>query len=270
MSTVDLITSGKGGVGKSTLTSALGVALAGPGQKVCIVDTDIGLRGQDTLLGLQDQVIFDFLDVLQDNCELDDALIPSPVSEHLFLVCAPQFSRVSDLTPKEFARLIHMLRERFDRIFIDCPAGLEKGLRLSLKSEPDEVIVVCTPDDLCIRDAEQVVSLMREKQLPRPRLIVNRIVPELIESGEMYTPDTVAQTLDLELLGAVVDDRNVYRAQLKHLSVMQLDCEARRALLRIAGRMKGENIPIFPYGGKRSFLSRMLHPGVKEVVRIDV
>ncbi len=270
MSCVELIISGKGGVGKSTLCSALGLALASPAQRVCILDTDIGLRGQDTFLGLQDQVIYDFLDVVQDNCSLEDALIPYAGNDRLMLLSAPQFSRVSDVNAKAFAHLIGMLRGEFDRVLVDCPAGIEKGLRLSFKSEADEILLICTPDDLCIRDAERVISLLREKELPQPRLIVNRLIPDLIESGEMYSAEVVAQTLDCELLGAVPEDQTVYRAQLRHLSLMQLDCNARDAVLRIARRLKGEQVPVYSYGRKRSFFSRLLHPGLKEVVRLDL
>ena len=152
MSTVHLVMSGKGGVGKSTLSAGLGIALSASGRHVCILDTDIGLRGQDALLGLQDNVIFDSLDVIHGNCELEDALIPYDEEGRLSLLCAPQFSRVKDFTPRGMARLVRRLRQSFDHVIIDAPAGIEKGLRLSLKSEIDNAIVVVTPDDLGIPD----------------------------------------------------------------------------------------------------------------------
>ena len=269
MSTVHLVMSGKGGVGKSTFSAGLGIALADLGMRVCILDTDIGLRGQDTLLGLQDNVIYDSLDVIQGNCELEDALLSYRGQDKLFLLCAPQFSRVRDFSPRSMARLVKQLRRSFGHVIIDAPAGIEKGLRLSLRSEIDDTCVVVTPDDLCIRDAERVISLLEERELPRPRLIVNRLIPGLIEKGEMYSAQTVAQTLDCELLGAMPDDPTVYRAQLQHLNFMQFDCEARDAMLRIARRVCGEYVEIYPYGKKRSWLARMLRPGSKEVVRID-
>ncbi len=269
MRSVALITSGKGGVGKSTLTAALGIAFANMGQRVCIMDMDIGLRGQDALLDLQDRVIYDFRDVLEDNCELDDALIPYGDSGKLCMLSAPQFSRVTDFSGKAVGKLMTRLRNSFDRILVDSPAGLEKGLRLSFHGPIDETYIVCTPDDLCIRDAERVSALITEKELPRPRLLVNRLLPSLVERGEMYKPDVIAQTLDLELAGVIPDDPDVYRALLQHLHFMQLDCEAREAVLRIARRMQGENVPFPDYGRKRSWLARLLRPGAKEVVRID-
>ena len=169
MSTVHLVVSGKGGVGKSTVSSGLGIALAASGRRVCILDTDIGLRGQDTMLGLQDQVIFDYLDVIRGTCELEDALLPFTGQDKLFLLCAPQFSRVKDVTPKDMSKLIKSLRHSFSDIIIDAPAGIEKGVRLSLKSDIDSACVIVTPDDLCIRDAERVISLLEERELPALR-----------------------------------------------------------------------------------------------------
>ncbi|MBQ9308739.1 MAG: septum site-determining protein MinD [Clostridia bacterium] len=269
MSSVILITSGKGGVGKSTLSAALGVGLSALGNRVVVLDMDIGLRGQDTLLGLQDRIIYDFQDVIEENCTLDDALLPFDDSDKLYLLPAPQFSRVRDTSPKAFARLVSSLRERFDTILVDCPAGIEKGLRLPLRAGCDRAIIVCTPDDLCIRDAERVVALLEEKKLPRPELIVNRVMPALIERGEMYPPQTVAETLDLPLLGVVPEDSSVYRAQLLHVSLMHLECDARLAVQRIARRMRSEKVPIPEFGRKRSFLARLFRPGVKEVIRLD-
>ncbi len=269
MSTVHLVVSGKGGVGKSTVSSGLGIALAASGRRVCILDTDIGLRGQDTMLGLQDQVIFDYLDVIRGTCELEDALLPFAGQDKLFLLCAPQFSRVKDVTPKDMSKLIKSLRRSFSDIIIDAPAGIEKGVRLSLKSDIDSACVIVTPDDLCIRDAERVIALLEERELPRPSVIVNRLVPDLIEKGEMYTAETVAQVLECELLGAIPEDSTVYRALLQHLSFMQFDCDARDAMLRIARRVCGESVPVYSYGKKRSWLARLLRPGAKEVIRID-
>lgn len=269
MGKVWLIASGKGGVGKSTLSAMLGTALAHRGQNVCIVDMDIGLRSQDILLSMQDRMVFDLMDVCEGSCDLDSALNSADGEDHLFLMACPQFSRVKELDPKQIAKVIAQLKERFDHVLLDSPAGIERGLRHLTRCHPDEIILVATPDDLCIRDAERALQVLTGKKLPRPRVIVNRLVPDYIEIGEMYKASTVAETLDVQLLGEVPEEPAVYRAQLNHLSILDVDCEARSAALRIAGRMMGENPPFPDYGKKRPWYSRFFHPVIGEVKRID-
>ncbi|MBQ8162339.1 MAG: P-loop NTPase [Clostridia bacterium] len=268
MGTVWLIASGKGGVGKSTLASSLSVALNERSKSVCLVDMDFGLRGQDNLFGVQDRIIFDLLDVCEGTCELDAALIRPYASRGLCLLSAPQFARSKDLDGKAYRDLIARLAARFDHVIIDCPAGMEQGLRLSMKATVQETVVVVTPDDLCLRDAQQIISLMEKKHLPRPRLIVNRLFPDLVESGEMHSAKVCAQFLDVQLLGEMPDDSNVYRAQLSHLTVLDIDCPAAAAIRRIAGRMLQEDVPFPDFGKKRSWLSRFFRPGLAEMKRV--
>ena len=267
-----LIASGKGGVGKSTLAASLSQALARQGHKVCLLDMDIGLRGQDTFLGVESQIVYDSLDVLTGLCRLHDALIPIPGEENLSLLPCPQFSRAKDITPAQFRSLVDQVRALFAYVIIDAPACIERGLRGILKASVDDCLLLCTPDDLCLRDAERVASLLQEKGLPRPRLIVNRLNDALIESGEMYNAKTCSETLDLPLLGEIPDDINVYRAQLKHLWLYDIDCPARYAIERIARRITGEAVPLPCIGKRRPWYIRMwdfmLEPRVKEVKHI--
>ena len=270
MSNVWMIASGKGGVGKSTLTANLGRALARLGRKVCVVDTDIGLRDQDALLGLENRIVFDLLDVAERVCVLNQALISPEDESNLFLLPASQFARSKELERRAFRRVVKELKDAFDEVLIDCPAGIERGLRGLMNKEIDETIVVCTPDDVCIRNVERAISVMEGKELPRPRVIVNRLSPDLVRSGEMYSAQTVASTLDVALLGEVPDDPCVYRATLQHLSVMDIDCEARNALQRIAKRMLGQEASLPAYGSARlPWYRRVLRAGPKEVKRLD-
>lgn len=155
-------------------------------------------------------------------------------------------------------------------MLIDCPAGIERGLRGLLSAEYDETMIICTPDDVCIRDAERAVFTLEGKRLPRPSLIVNRLMPELIEAGEMYSAQVVAQTLDLSLMGEVPEDRTIYRAQIGHFSPMDADCEGQRALARIAGRMAGQAWALPAYGAApKPWYRRLFAPRIKEVKRID-
>lgn len=272
MSTTWMIASGKGGVGKSTITACLGTAMAREGKQVCIVDADIGLRDQDVLLGLENRIVFDLLDVVSGACTLEQALTSPEGTSRLSLLPASQFARAKELEPKAFRRLLVKLREMFDVILIDCPAGVERGVRGLMNGEINEAVIVCTPDDVCIRNAERMAALMEKKELPRPQVIVNRLDSQLIRTGEMYSASTVAATLDVNLLGEIPEDPCVYRATLKRLSPMDIDCEARRALTRIAWRMLDADVdaPLPRYGTEKlPWYRRIFHPTLKEVKRID-
>lgn len=272
MSTAWIIASGKGGVGKSTISACLGAAMARDGHRVCIIDADIGLRDQDVLLGLENRIVFDLLDVAGGSCTLEQALISPEGSSRLSLLPASQFARAKELEPKAFRKLLAQLKELFDVILIDCPAGIERGVRGLMNAEIEESVIICTPDDVCIRNAERMCSVMEKKGLPRPQLIVNHLSPELIRAGEMYTAATVAATLDLPLLGEIPEDSCVYRATLQRISPMDVDCEARRALTRIAWRMVGADVdaPLPRYGAEKlPWYRRILRPNLKEVKRID-
>lgn len=270
MSKVWMIASGKGGVGKSTISANLARALARKGRKVCVVDTDIGLRDQDALLGVESRIVFDLLDVTAQVCVLQQALISPEGEPNLQLLPASQFARAKELEPKAFREVLSQLKDSFDHVIIDCPAGIERSLRGLMNKEIDGTIVVCTPDDVCIRNAERVIPIMEKKGLPRPQVIVNRLMPDLIRSGEMYSAQTVAQILDVSLLGEITDDPCVYRATLQHISVLDIDCEPRSALQRIAGRMDGADAPLPAYGSARlPWYRRFLRAKSKEVNRLD-
>ncbi len=271
MSTAWIIASGKGGVGKSTITANAGLQMARNGQRVCIVDGDVGLRDQDAILGLENRIVFDLLDVAQDGCALEQALISPQEEPNLSLLPASQFARAKELKPGAFRRILKLLKRRFDVVLIDCPAGIERSLRGLMNEEIDECVLVCTPDDVCIRNAERTASVLESKGMPRPRLIVNRLDEALIRGGEMYSAATVAATLDLSLLGEVPDDTYVYRASLLHQPLMDIDCDARDALMRIARRMTDQpGTPLPGIGTQRlSWLRRIFQPTLKEVRHID-
>ena len=265
-----IIASGKGGVGKSTITAALATGIARLGLKAFVVDADIGLRDQDVILGMENRVVYDLTDVCDKRCSLEAALIAHAGEEHLFLLPAAQFARAKDVDPKAFRKVIRQLKGRFDHVLIDCPAGIERGLRGILRAEAEESILICTPDDVCIRDVERTGNLLEKKQAAQPQLIVNRLDARLIAAGEMYAAQVVAQTLELPLLGEVPEDPVVYRALLKRLPLMNCECEAACALERIAWRMAGHDVPLPGYGvAKQSLWRRLLVRRPKEVRTID-
>ncbi len=267
------IASGKGGVGKSTVTANLGILLAGSGASVVIVDTDLGLRSQDLFLSLGDQVVYDLMDVVRRDCTLDQALLESSDMPRLRLLPASQFTRAKELEAKSLRKILRYLENCCDYLLIDCPAGIERGLRNVVNTGIAEAIIIATPDDLCIRDAERVADLLRKKGLDSPHLIMNRLQSSLIRTGEMPSAQSVSMLLDLPLLGEIPEDPAVYRAQLQHSAVSRFDCEARNALVRIARRIMGEDVPLPSYGTSRiSFFRRLFHAApaaLKEVSSLD-
>ena len=270
MSQSILIASGKGGVGKSVLTAAIGTALARRGASVVIIDADIGLRSQDAFLGLENSVVYDLIDVVSKDCRLEDALLECPLFPGLMLLPASQFARVRSLDCGRFRKILKVLKESFDFVLIDSPAGIEKGLRNLINAGPDMSLLIVTPDDISVRSAERAVQLMESKKLNRPALIVNRLNADLVRSREMMSARTVAEVMDLRLLGEVPEDDVVSRAMLRHSLMIAYDCEARNAILRIASRIKGGNPPFPAYGcRKQSWLKRLFTSPVKEVIPID-
>ena len=270
MSKCIAVASGKGGVGKSVITANLAAALALNGSRVVVVDADIGLRSQDALLSLENRVVYDLVDLAKGECTLDQALLACESVPSLHLLPAAQFDRVKALRPDRFSDILHTLRTRYDYVFVDCPAGLERGLRNVLNAGVDETVLVVTPDDIALRSAERTAQVMDAKKAARPLLIVNRLDPVLVRSGEMMSAQTLAQVLDLQLLGVIPEDPVVYRSLLTHRLLVSCDCEARNAIVRIAGRLQGRTVRIPAFGVSRSRLFRHLFfRTVKEVPPID-
>ncbi len=269
MSESFLFASGKGGVGKSVLAANLAVLLARSGSRVVLIDADLGLRAQDLMLGLENDIVYDLLDVVEGVCPLEQALLPVPSLARLLLLPAAQFARVKDLDPRALKKILARLRRDADFIFVDCPAGLERGLRNVLNAGASLTpVLVVTPDDLCIRDAERVSALLQDKKLPQARVLVNRLQPDLVHAGLMYSAQTVAQVLDLPLLGEVPEDQAFCLALLRHRYAVDYVCEAEKALTRIVARLRGEDRPFPSYGRRRTpFLRRHRFAKPREVKR---
>jgi septum site-determining protein MinD len=259
MSQAWMIASGKGGVGKSTLAAAFAVGLARRGQRVAVVDADIGLRNLDVMLGLQNHVVYDLVDVAQGTCKLKQALVPHWRYPTLYMLPAAQMCDPSQVTAQDIQRLILRLKRNFAYVLVDCPAGVDRGFQ-NVLGAADDSILVTTPDEVAMRDAERVCSLITEHGLPRPMLIINQAMPALMRSGEMQTPDVIANTLDLKLLGVVPQSEQVYRQLLRRMTAIEGKGEAQAALDRIVRRLIGEQVPI-PEIKKEtpSILKRLFH-----------
>ena len=255
-----VVTSGKGGVGKTTTTANLGAALAAGGSTVVLVDADVGLRNLDIVLGLEARVRHHVLDVLEGKVDLDAALVSDKRVNGLRLLAAAQTREKDDVDTEQFAALIATLRERFDFVLIDCPAGIEKGFTNAIAGA-DEAIVVCTPEVSAVRDADRVVGLLGDSR--RISLIVNRLRPALVRKGKMLSVDDVNGILRLPLLGVVADAPDVIVSTNKGQPVaLDAVSPAGAAYRAIAGRITGADtsqpeIPREPsfmeklFGGRR-------------------
>ncbi|MBF0201737.1 MAG: septum site-determining protein MinD [Desulfamplus sp.] len=239
-----VVTSGKGGVGKTTATASLGAALALEGNRVAVIDMDIGLRNLDVVLGLENRIVFNIVDVVNKRCNLNQAIIRDRRIENLFLVPASQSDNKDVLTAIGVQRVAKMLKSEFDYILMDSPAGIERGFENSVVAA-DEAIVICTPDVSSVRDADRVIGLLYSRSIT-PKLIVNRIVPDMVAKGNMLSHEDVMDVLSIDLLGLVpMDDQVVISTNTGMPLVMHNQSPAGQAFRRIARRINGEvDLPI--------------------------
>ena len=240
-----VITSGKGGVGKTTSSANLGTALALSGKKVCLVDTDIGLRNLDVVMGLENRIVFDLVDVVEGRCRLPQALIKDKRFEELYLLPAAQTSDKSAVTPEQMIDIIRQLRQDFDYVLIDCPAGIEQGFKNAVAGA-DKAIVVTTPEVSSMRDADRIIGLLeKNEEIEPPKLIINRVRSHMLKNQEMLDVDEIVRTLSIELIGIVEDDEEVIKATNKGEPVALIpNGKASIAYRNIARRLLGESVPL--------------------------
>ena len=237
-----VITSGKGGVGKTTTTANLGAALAARGVSVALVDADVGLRNLDIVLGLESRVRYHLLDVIEDKVSLEDALIRDKRSPNMSLLAASQTREKDDVDTEKMRALIERLRHHFDWVLIDCPAGIEAGFRNAIVGA-QSAIIVCTPEVSSVRDADRVVGLLPHSL--EPKLIVNRLRPHLVRRGKMLSVEDVNAILRLPLLGVVADEPDVVIATNRGEPIaLDPKSQTGSAYRAIAARIIGENIPV--------------------------
>ena len=250
-----VLTSGKGGVGKTTTTANLGAALALHGKRVVLVDADIGLRNLDLVLGVEKRIVFDIVEVVEGRCQLRQALIKDKRLENLSVLPAAQTRDKTAISELQMADVIAQLAELCDYVLIDCPAGIEHGFRNAIAGA-GEAIVVTTPEVSAIRDADRVIGKLHERGLPL-RLILNRIRPEMVRSGDMLSVEDVTDILSAELLGIVPDDEEVIDSTNRGEPIV-LSADSRLAAIygKIARRLEGEIVP-FTQLDAPSFFERL-------------
>jgi septum site-determining protein MinD len=251
-----VVTSGKGGVGKTTVTANLGAALADAGKRVVVLDADVGLRNLDVVMGLENRVRMHSLDVIEERCTLEEALVRDRVRRSLMLLPAAQNRDKDEIDPEDMTDLVQELQEKFDIVLIDCPAGIEHGFRNAVVGA-QEAIVVTTPEVSAVRDADRVAGLL-PNDMPA-RLIINRIRPGLVRKGTMMSVDDVLEILRLELIGVVPDDKEVIVATNRGNSVVDISgSPTGAAIRRIASRLLGEQVPIPDMTEQQAWFSRVL------------
>ena len=237
------ITSGKGGVGKTTAVASLGIALASRGQKVVCVDGDIGLRNLDVIMGLENRIVYDIVDVVEGRCRLRQAMIRDKRLSGLFLIPAAQTRDKNALSPSDMIRLGDELRNEVDWVLIDSPAGIERGFKNAI-APADRVLVLTNPEISAVRDADRVIGILEAAEKGSPSLILNRVNPEMVRKEEMLSAEDVLDLLAVDLIGVVPEDKAVLIAANQGAPIaLDKESKAGQAFRNVAARLMGEDVP---------------------------
>lgn len=256
MAEVIVITSGKGGVGKTTTTANIGVGLSKLGKKVLLIDTDIGLRNLDVVLGLENKIVYDLVDVVTGVCDPEKAVIKDKRFDGFSFIPAAQTTDKDAVSEQQMKQLCNKLRDKYDFILIDCPAGIEQGFRNAVAGA-DKALVVITPDVSAVRDADRIVGLLEEHGIEEHYAVINKICPDLVKNGYMLSVDDVIKMLSIDLIGVVADDREIIVSATKgEPAVLNSGSVAGQGYRNIAERLSGSNVPLMDFEVK-TFKTRL-------------
>ena len=242
MGEVIVVTSGKGGVGKTTTVANIGTGLAMLNKKTVVVDTDIGLRNLDVILGLENRIVYNLVDVINGSCRMKQALIKDRRYPDLFLLPSAQTKDKSAISPQQMKKLTEELKEEYDYILLDCPAGIEQGFQNAIAGA-DRAVIVTTPEVSAIRDADRIIGLLEKNHINKIDLIINRIRMDMVKRGDMMSVEDVTEILAVHLLGAIPDDEKIVIGTNQGEPVIGLDSIAGKAYFNICRRLLGEDIP---------------------------
>lgn len=256
MGEVIVITSGKGGVGKTTTTANVGTGLAKLNKKVVLIDTDIGLRNLDVVMGLENRIVYNLVDVIEGNCRLKQALIKDKRYPNLYLLPSAQTRDKTSVTPEQMSELAQELREEFDYILMDCPAGIEQGFKNAIAGA-DRALVVTTPEVSAVRDADRIIGLLEANDIKQTYLVVNRLRIDMVKRGDMMSSDDVVDILAVDLIGVVPDDENIVISTNQGEPLVGSDSLAGQAYMNISRRIMGEEVPMLNLDVKAGFFNKL-------------
>lgn len=259
-----VITSGKGGVGKTTATANIGAGLALRGHHVVVIDTDIGLRNLDVVMGLENRIVYDLVDIIEGRCKMHQGMIRDKHSYDLFLIPAAQTREKDCIDAEQLRELCQKLEQEFNYILIDCPAGIEQGFKNAIGAAT-EAIIVTTPEVSAIRDADRVIGLLEAAELHDAKLIINRVRPGLVRQGDMMDKNDIVELLSVEILGMVPADDRLITATNQGVAVIHdKKAPSGAAFSRIAARVDGDDIPLVELDARSGLIDR-----VKEIMGIN-
>lgn len=258
MSEVIVITSGKGGVGKTTTSANVGTGLAKLDKKVVLIDTDIGLRNLDVVMGLENRIVYNLVDVIEGNCRIKQALIKDKRYPNLHLLPSAQTRDKTSVTPEQMRKLVEELREDFDYILLDCPAGIEQGFKNAIAGA-DRALIVTTPEVSAIRDADRIIGLLEANEVRKIELIVNRVRMDMVKRGDMMSITDVVDILAIDLIGAVPDDENIVVSTNQGEPLVGSETMAGQAYMNISRRVIGEDVPMLDLSGNSSIWNKLMN-----------
>ncbi|SHO45906.1 septum site-determining protein MinD [Anaerocolumna xylanovorans] len=256
MGEVIVVTSGKGGVGKTTTTANVGTGLAKLDKKVILIDTDIGLRNLDVVMGLENRIVYNLVDVIEGNCRVKQALIKDKRYPNLYLLPSAQTRDKTAVSPEQMRKLADELREEYDYILMDCPAGIEQGFKNAIAGA-DRALVVTTPEVSAVRDADRIIGLLESNEMKQTHLIVNRLRPDMVKRGDMMSSDDVVEILAIGLIGVVPDDENIVISTNQGEPLVGTNTLAGQAYMNICRRILGEEVPFLELNGKQGLFNRL-------------
>ena len=256
MSEVIVVTSGKGGVGKTTTSANIGTVLAAMGKRVVLIDTDIGLRNLDVVMGLENRIVYNLVDVVEGKCRFKQALIKDKRHSNLYLMPSAQTKDKSAVNPEQMVKMIEQLRSQFDFIILDCPAGIEQGFKNAIAGA-DRALVVTTPEVSAIRDADRIIGLLEAGGFSKIDLIINRLRYDMVKRGDMMSAADVIDILAISLIGIVPDDENVVIATNQGEPLVGNGTLAGKAYQNICYRVTGKEIPFLDFERGVSFWTRV-------------
>lgn len=256
MGEIIVITSGKGGVGKTTTTANIGVGLARLGKRVVVIDTDLGLRNLDVVMGLENRIVYNLVDVIAGNCRMKQALIKDKRYDDLYLLPSAQTKDKTSVSPEQMKKLTAELSESFDYVLLDCPAGIEQGFKNAVAGA-DKALVVTTPEVSAIRDADRIIGLLEAGGLRDIHLIINRLRPDMIARGDMMSVDDVIEILAVDLIGTIPDDEQIVVAANQGEPLSGKKSQAEEEYKNICRRLLGEVVPFMEIRRKKGMFRRL-------------